>query len=628
MEVERVFRNQEEANESLVGPRAVISMFVALLFLMAVPGGVIDPNLSDDGSELTLSPIEAFEIWKSEEARIESQLPDGGHNSPTPSSNIPSGPYPEISPDGRPMGNDPPRPQSTPFWQNLSTPPNNTGGGYSYDSRSSLGEYQVGATSELYIGDVNGNGVLEGVSYYFHRPSSINGLDDDGDGCIDELTYGDSTGQTGCDMIPDAMVYFETGAMPVLGGSNGDLIVLTDYVVGGMNIEIFKIGASVEWNAHRMRGLTFSPYVVGDFISYYAYEEHTNINANPEMDNDLSDMYVGSIDARMFPMRSPVNHVCSAGKQLSYGSTHMRQDGWIVGGYNLIESFDDHDWNGDGDIKDEVVAYYAVDPITGGCRQGVNGGVAGFGALNRGTILTPLRTSEYGDNRDWNNDLDLMDAAYLYLDINSTWPLKGRIYTSYTYTAPVPQWGFGWWAMYNDDSFYYSFPLAFGGIYTRYIGPPQQFKSYFWLINDEDGDRHTKLPGYEIEYGQTGGTFGGSCALIYAREWYLDKDVTGDGDKQDTVSSIFCPNVTGGGGVWVTKGPIIDGNQTYWEFQGYYYYRFADYIVEDSQGKVAMPFFVCEGDGDFDCAPVDLDGDNQWVIPNRRIHLSYLFEMP
>lgn len=609
-------------------PNVAVSAVIAIMFLTIVPGSVVDTSSIQDTEEIAASPLEVMEMLRYEQSRIESDINLQTHNSPSSFPTLPLAPYPEIAPDGRPMGSDPPVPGSTPYWQNMSNPPNNTGGGYSYDTRSSIGEYQVGSTHEMYIGDQNGNGLLEWVSYYFHRPSSVNGLDDDGDGCVDEPTFGDASGQTGCDTVPDAMVYFETGANAFLGGSNGDLVVMVDYFTGGHTLEIFKIGVSPRWMGYSLRGVYLYPRIVGDFISYYAFENYTNTNANPEMDNDQDDHYVGSIDVRLFPLRSPRNHVCAAGDQMidAGGVAHMRYDGWIVGAFNLVETYDQHDWNGDGDIADKVMAYYAVDPNTGSCRQGVNVGVAGVMPISRGTIMTTMYTYEHEDNRDWTGDTDLGDIVSLYHDINSTWPMKGRMYVSTTFTSPVPQWGFGWTAIYDNVSVGWRMPLEFGGVLYRYIGLPYNYKAYFWLTSDEDGDRHTMLPEHEIGYGQPGGTFGGRCALIYAREEYLGVDVTGDGDIWDTVNGIFCPNETGGGGVWVSKGPIIGGEQTPWEFQGYVYFRLTDYRFEDSQGRVAMPFSVCEGVGK-GCAPVELDGGDHWYS-TVWIHLSYLFEIP
>ncbi|UCD91645.1 MAG: hypothetical protein JSV43_05185 [Methanobacteriota archaeon] len=615
-----MFRRQEEGRNNLVVLKAGISVIIVALFLIAVPGGVVDQSVVEEGDVSSLSPYEAYVQWTSEQARVRSELLEIGQYTETSMPGYLNAAFPEIAPDGRPIGfHSSDLPESPLLWENFTKPPYNTGGGYSLEATSSLGEYQVGHTHEYYIGDQNGNGIEEYVVYYFHRPSSINGIDDDGDGCVDEPTYGNSTNQTGCDLVPDAMTYFETGGLPYLGGSNGDLVVFIDWASEFLLMKIFKIGVSTPWMAYKYRGPLYYPQIVGDFVSYYSTEYLSNVNANPEMDNDRLDYLVGSIDVRGFPDRAPVNYVCSAGRQHYGGATYLRDDGWIVGSYSLLEHHDNHDWNGDGDTLDEVAAYYAVDPVTGSCRQGVNGGVAGYIPINRGTIMTPMHTGELYDNRDWNNDGDLSSYVMLYHDINSTWQWKGKIYSSITYTAPVPRWGFGWWAVYHDG--YppgYRFPLEFGGTFNKYAYP-YGYKTYFWLIDDEDGDRHTSLPAYEIGIGYLGGTVGGRCIIINAREQDLGEDINRDGDFFDIVAGIFCPHKTGGGGNWIVENPAA-GHP--WIYVGYYtYLRYTDYVLEDSEGRVAIPFICNEY-----YVNVDLDGDEQ--ISTVWIHISYLFKIP
>jgi len=507
------------------------------------------------------------------------------------------------------------------LWQKLSQPPYNTGGGYSMDSTSSVGEYQVGDTHEYFIGDQNGNGVLEWVSYYFHRPDSVNGIDDDGDGCVDELSYGDSTGQIGCDLVPDAMVYFETGILPRLAGKNADVVVLLDLQGGEWLLKTHKIGAMPRWHSYMLRGIFYFPQAFGDFISYYSWEYLFGVNSNPEMDNDMRDQFVGNIDIRGFPVRSPVNHLCSAGRQLYMGAAFQRYDGWVVTSYELVEQYDDHDWNGDGDKDDYVAAYYAVDPNSGGCRQGVNGGVYGRNLKNSGYVLTAGYTWESSDMRDWDGDGDEYDVVLLWHDINSSWPLKGRIYASFTYTAPIPEFGFGFWGIHTSYGQFPTFPLRFGGSYSRYIGSIG-YRTYFWVASDEDGDPQTELPSYEISSGRTVGNVGGRCTVIYAKEYELGTDVNGDVDYHDLVTGIFCPDRHSGGGSWIVDP---DGYSSPWLDLGYMYYSPSEFVVEDSLGQVALPFFAYEPHAS--CGPgVDLNGNN--ILEYVYIHLSYLFEMP
>jgi hypothetical protein len=302
-------------------------------------------------------------------------------------------------------------------------------------------------------------------------------------------------------------------------------------------------------------------------------------------------------------------------------ATFKRDDGWVVTSYELVEQFDDHDWNGDGDRDDHVAAYYAVNPVSGSCRQGVNGGVFGLYPKNSGYVLTPHFTSESGDNRDWNADGDEWDRVLLWHDINSTWYLKGRIYTSFTFTAPVPSFGFGFWGMYAAHGPLNTFPLRFGGSYTQYMGM-YGYRTYFWVTSDEDGNPQTELPLYLVTNGRTNGNVGGRCMVISAIEHEVAIDVNGDGDYQDPITGIFCPGKNGGGGRWVID-PELPFGSSYWKDLGYVYFAPADFVVEDSQGQVALPFFAYE----HAYGGVDVDLNGNLTLDRVYIHLSYLFTM-
>lgn len=617
-------------------PKACISIAVAILFLIAVPGTVITPFAEE---EVELSSYESFQLLKEEQTGTDSPLSRDRITSQTRGEGYPTAPFPRIHDDGRPEDEGPsPKPQGgNPLMEGLSQPPYNTGGGYSWTT-DSLGEYQVGATNEYWIGDQNGNGRIEWVVYYFYRPNSVNGLDDDGDGCVDELTHGFTTGQIGCDNIPDAMVYFETGFLAIPGGSNGDMILVVDYFGQYPSLKLFKIGVTPRWQAYALRGVYLSPHFVGDFIPYYSMESLNGVNANPEMDNDRLDYYVGSIDVRGFPARTPTDRACSAGMRSYFGSSFQREDGWIVVSYELWESFDDQDWNGDGDKADYVASYYTINPLTGDCRIGVNGGVYGWFPMNSGTVLITGYTLESGDSRDWNGDGDMFDMVSLWHDINSTWNMRGRIYRSQTYQPSFisllarKRFGFGFWGNTVSYVSYQHYPLKFGGAYYKYMGYPQYYKTFYWLSADEDGDPHTLLPSYEVAYGQPAGTYGGKCIHIYASEFYMQRagvrlignkaDCNGDGDYYDFwCQGVFCPYETGLGGVWVTEANVSGVHHPYGLPGRHVKFRCADYVVEDSEGRVAIPFFVTEIE-----SGMDLDGDA--ILSNNYIHLSYLFRIP
>ncbi len=605
-----------------------VLILVWVLSLMNVPVAHSPNEISSTGQHM-IDSLDSLRMLRNQQ--------DGtGYSILNEELHLPANSYPLVSEDGRPLAPDPPRQQKDRLIEELRDPPYNTGGGYSTITES-LGEYQVGVTHEYFIGDQNGNGVLEYVVYYFHRPSSVNGLDDDGDGCVDEPTYGARSGQSGCDHIPDAMTYFETGTDVFLGGEEGNLAYVVDRFGREPSLKIYRIGVTPRFSAYRLRGSYFGAQAVGDFLSYYSREDSHGLNSNPEMDSDFSDYFVGSIDVREFPARPPVNHVCSAGIQSDTRATSMRDDGWVVTSYNLVESYDDHDWNGDGDTKDHVAAYYAVHPNSSNCRENVvNTGVHGWLPRNSGALLFPEFTSDSGDNRDWDMDGSKGDYAWLYHDINSTMNLRGRVYTSVTFTQAVPAWGFGWWGYlgkyehYQDDVF----PLKFGRTFYRYISTSMTYHTYAHLVSDEDGNRHTPLPTYHLSKGFPRRTFDGRCILIEANERYLYfhpingiiGDLNGNGYVYDTVYGVFCPDEAGGGGTWVSKGGIRVriGDRyefTQWAFTGLVSSGRSDYVVRDSVLGVAVAF--CHNEW---WAGMDLDGD--FLISFSCIHLSYFFPVP
>ncbi|UCD91843.1 MAG: hypothetical protein JSV43_06290 [Methanobacteriota archaeon] len=475
------------------------------------------------------------------------------------------------------------------------------------------GDFLVGEIHENYIGDQNGNLIEEWLVFFYYLPWGKDGLDNDGDGCIDERAM--LPPWPPCDNIPDAMVIYETGGSPSLGGDDGSLLINLDWYSGVEGIEIYRAFVSPEWKALRFRGMMYYPQIAGEFISYYAYEGVNGVNANPEMDSDQRDWYVGNIDARGFPGRSPVNHACAAGFQFYSGVTYKRDDGWIVTSFNLVEFYDNHDWNGDGDTVDHVAAYYAIDKVTGDCRRNaVNTGVAGFNPKNAGTVLTPSYTYDNRDGRDWDQDGFMYECMQLWHDVNSSWNMKGPVYTSYTFTATVPAWGFGWWGVYNDERLTEAFPLEFGAGFQEYLGYPYYYETRFVLTSDEDGDRHTMLPQYRASYGQPIGVAGGRCVVMFAREYYLAYagiqlmpyppygDGNGDRDSSDTLGYVFCPDEIGGAANFIVeptskyaKGLYRDPYPFIW--LGYITYHGALEI----DGSTTIVFYRSEYDLDDDC---------------------------
>ncbi|UCD92435.1 MAG: hypothetical protein JSV43_00425 [Methanobacteriota archaeon] len=593
-------------------------------FLMVATAFAVVASAEDDAPSVPkMSNLENYLIAKAELDRLESEgvVPT---TLDTDSLSYTDGPYPHIDDDGSPPG-----PEHTPWGDHyvsdvMYAPPNNPGGWFSTDATGGSGEYSVGDTHEYYIGDQNGNGNLEWVTGYSFAPWGEDGIDNDGDGCVDEKTYGDWDGQVGCDLIPDQTRYFETGGLPDAGGDDGTLMTLVDWYSSIQATEIWRAGVTPAWMAYQLRGFTNYPQMAGDFISYYAYEGTNGVNANPEMDSDQTDYYVGNIDARGFPGRAPVDQACSAGWRLYMGITFLRDDGWVVTSYELREYYDGQDWNGDGDTSDRVAAYYAIDPITGNCRQNtVNTGVYGEYPRNTGVLLTPGTTREVYDERDWDQSGSVSGYMQLYHDIESTWSMKGHVYTSFTFTASVPAWGFGWWALYNNYYQFQTFPLKFGSVYYRNLGSSQgYYHTYYSVVGDDDGNRHTMLPQYHLAVGQPSATPGGECIQIYTREYNArlagivlmgtSADANGDGDTTDTYNTVFCPEGTGGGGSWLVeptskfaKGfytnsiPVINLGFVYYSSDG------------TTSGLVVMPYFF-EESSQHDDADGDLSVGYTW----------------
>ncbi len=534
-------------------------------------------------------------------------LPDYAEASPEGYSSL-DGPYPTSDDDGTPNGG---TPGESPLWAEYCvtlTVCLNIFSGASLHLSDGGGDFLVGEVHEMHLGDQNGNGNLEWVVFYFYIPWMSDGLDNDGDGCVDE------TGMT-CDIIPDAMVVYETGHNPRIGGTDGTMLMNEDYYSNVEGIELYRAFVSPPWHAYQMRGVMLYPDMAGEFISYYAREAVNGVNANPEMDTDMNDWYLGSIDTRRFPDKPPINSACSAGWRSVIDSTFLRDDGWTVTSYSLVESYDDFDWNGDGDTRDNVAAYYAIDPSTGNCRVGVNTAVWGKHPRNTGYIMIPDPMRESDDGRDW-NDNEVSNTVNLYHDMNSTWGLKGRIYRSYTYNSLLierQKFGFGWWGIFTDHILYDVLPFKSGGAYAKYVGFAEGgYKTFYFHTSDEDGDRTTSLPEHLIGYGSPAAIHGGECVQVQASEYRMQQagvrliggmaDGNGDGDTMDSLAYIFCPHTSDSGGKYV-----ID-NTSKWAL-GFYQnpipFLWSSYYTShgnfEINGLVTVPVNVPETDVNIDC---------------------------
>ncbi|UCD91844.1 MAG: hypothetical protein JSV43_06295 [Methanobacteriota archaeon] len=573
--------------------------------------GVTAAKPSDQQNE----GLSAFERWINLRSHISAleDSPAAFGNDDSPSFSYKDAPYPQVLDDGAIKDG---------FRDDMGNPLElgdycisdiicwNVFAGYPFSVTSGGGDFLAGHAHESYlIGDQNGNGVLEWVVFYFYIPWMKDGIDNDGDGCADE--------KMGiCDFIPDAMVIYETGGLPNIGGEDGTLLVNVDWYSDIDATEIYRVFVSPRWKAYQLREITIYPDVVGEFISYYAYESQNGVNANPEMDSDMSDGYVGVIDARGFPGRAPVDYACAAGMQAYMGHTFLRDDGIAIIAFYLYEYYDDHDWNGDGDTSDYVTAYFALNQVAGNCRErAVNTGVYGYFPTTSGSLITPMYTSESGDRRDWNGNGVNSGYVKLYHDVDTTLPMAGHVYTSFTWTAPVPAWGFGWWAIYDTTTFR-TYPMKFGVGFQVYVGAARgYYRTNIVLTAEEDGNRHTLLPRYDIAYGYPSQVLGGECLWITSREYYLRManvwlmpgpfagDANGDGNTFGFAVLFFCPYETGGGGRFIIEPTSKYAKGLYltpitFVLGGYLYYPGTGGVIDR---QATIPLMLNERDLGEDC---------------------------
>ncbi|MEE9116953.1 MAG: hypothetical protein V3U09_08675, partial [Thermoplasmata archaeon] len=466
--------------------------------------------------------------------------------------------------------------------------------GYGFEVTGASDYYVVGSAHEHYLGDVNGDGILAWLAFYFDMGLSVNGLDDDGDGCVDESSSLTPDGQT-CDNIPDAVVFLGVGGA---GNIVGDLIVYYDWFNEFLGFH--RIGSSPLWIRQGIRiGMIFFPQLVGEFVTYYALESDAMVNVNKAIgDKDYDDWFVGIVDARGFPSRPPRNHPCRTGHPTYSGYGFQRQDGSIVVGFELREYFDeapgyDNDYNDDGDTKDSVVGYFIVNPNSGRCKRFVNTGVEGRFVENAGNIIAAGLSHENADQRDWNNDGDTSDYVSLYHDVTSSERLAGNPYFGYTFKTPVPRgpagqldsYGFGFTGLYLSQHIGpHTFPMEFGGSYELYTGYPVYYETYYWHVLDEDGLQWTELPGHYVSPGMPFDSPGGICVAVANYESRLDVDINGDGDKGDSAMAFFCPDPnTPGTGTWQEEPA---SGQSPWVAAGTIYY----YYSAGGKNLITFPF--------------------------------------
>ena len=163
--------------------------------------------------------------------------------------------------------------------------------------------------------------------------------------------------------------------------------------------------------------------------------------------------------------------------------------------------------------------------------------------------------------------------------------------------------GFGWWGLLGDKyQSHTTFPLEFGATYTRYVPFSQgAYKALFQLVSDEDGNRHTPLPEYEINLGLVLGTVGARCTIVQVWEYHFvdpfrwgpyGADFNDDGDYSDTGTYIYCPEETGGSGSFIVgptwnyyRDPYLFPVPVIWEGYGTYG------VHASADGNVTIPSF-------------------------------------
>ncbi len=471
-----------------------------------------------------------------------------------------SGPYLTANADGSLPGID-----SASVTELMNRPPYFIGWGL--EATSASDHYVVGYGHEQHFGDLNHDGLLTWVVFYFDMGLSVNGVDDDDDGCVDETANMTSDGKL-CDNVPDAVVFFSNGGLPSISGS---LVAFVDYYVDG-GIKLFRIGASPLWMAQGVRDAVGHFYIeaVGEFVSYYEHESINKVSVNKAIgDRDYSDYFMGIIDARGFPARPPKNHYCRTGYNYGYGYTYERKDGSAIVAFELREDYDeapgyDNDYNDDGDTSDSVIGYFIVESNSGRCKRFVNTGVAsGPHPTVAGDVVTSDYVSESSDQRDWNDDGRMFSYVTVWHDVTSTEDLAGKPYFGYTFKAPVPRglsrqhdsYGFGFTGVTVDDLVPHPgpFPMEFGGAYYLYTGSPSYWSTYYWHIVDEDWDQWTELPRHFVVEGQPFDAPGGNCIGIYGRA-----DFDGDGEI-DPAAGVFCPDPdVSGSGKWEVEPASSD----------------------------------------------------------------------
>lgn len=248
-------------------------------------------------------------------------------------------------------------------------------------------------------------------------------------------------------------------------------------------------------------------------IAYIAYEYYVGRDLNG--DGDTSDRILAYYDistsSAIYTTEQPYR---------LYGNSPTISQGVIT--FIADENNDARDLNGDGDMCDLVLAYYDIftDSATYTSEQpyGSDGN-----SLDISEGLISFIAKEYYVGRDLNGDGDKMDNILAYYDISTD---------SATYTTEQPYWSKG------------NSPTISRGVIT--------FIAYEGHVGqDLNGDGDTMdniLACYDISTGSVtytteqpywskgnSPTISENVIAFIAREYYLDQDINGDGDKYDNI---------------------------------------------------------------------------------------------
>lgn len=427
-------------------------------------------------------------------------------------------------------------------------------------------EILVGFSNEYDVGDLNGDGVLSTWIWWSDYTYMANGVDNDGDGCVDE-----QAGAPGCDWTPDALIIVDSTSVsaypnPLIEGT----LMAWSY---GAICYVYRIFVSPGIFPFAIRGVVDVLAIRNEFIAYQSVEAVAGVDVNGDGD---SDPFVGHIDSRGFPARPPINHPAYTGSAAvtepasPYSPISRRVFNGEAYAFSQGEHYDNADYNGDGDKTDFVVAYYEIDLITGGSLSKVNLGVQGWKARIDGETIGWDAKEEF-DDRDWNNDADKKDRIVLYHNINTGFtglvadeldPLIGAMVVTETVGAQERD-RIVWSKRLGPSK--EGRPASASDPLVRLFKMPH--KTFYAKIEDEDSDPYTPLPKYKVKgIALPMDTWNGAILIRFqngdARLWSLSENRYADAWPQPGRQLGICQLEPSGQCTWQWIYPHMGGDAT------------------------------------------------------------------